>query len=60
LSPAGTSVPRAVAVVGGSGIRSITRNRYSSGHVMKSDARDGESAEGAGGNAISGSSTPQP
>ena len=30
--------------VGGSGSRSITRNRYSSGHVMKSAARDGDSA----------------
>ena len=39
-----TSVPRAVAVVGGSGSRSITRNRYSSGQVMKSAARDGDSA----------------
>ena len=41
-----TSVPRAVAVVGGSGIRSITRNRYSSGQVMKSPARDGDNADG--------------
>jgi len=39
-------VPRAVAVVGGSGILSITRNRYSSGQVMKSPARDGDSADG--------------
>jgi hypothetical protein len=45
-STACTSVPRAVAVVGGSGILSITRNRYSSGHVMKSAARDGDSADG--------------
>src|SRR6202020_4231 len=45
-STACTSVPRAVAVVGGSGMRSITRNRDSSGHVMKSAARDGDSAEG--------------
>ena len=43
-SAACTSVPRAVACVGGSGSRSITRNRYSSGHVMKSAARDGDSA----------------
>ena len=41
-----TSVPRAVAVVGGSGMRSITRNRYSNGQVMKSAARDGDSADG--------------
>ncbi len=47
-SAAWTSVPRAVAWVGGSGSRSITRNRYSSGHVMKSAARDGESAGPAG------------
>ena len=45
-STACTSVPRAVAGVGGSGMRSMTRNRYSSGQVMKSDARDGDSAEG--------------
>ncbi len=32
--------------VGGSGMRSITRNRYSSGQVMKSAARDGDSADG--------------
>ena len=51
-SAACTSVPRAVAVVGGSGSRSITRNRYSSGHVMKSAARDGDNALGGlgGGN----------
>ena len=42
-STACTSVPRAVAGVGGSGMRSMTRNRYSSGQVMKSDARDGDS-----------------
>src|ERR1700733_12080853 len=45
-STACTRVPRAVAGVGGSGMRSMTRNRKSSGQVMKSAARDGDSAEG--------------
>ena len=43
-STACTSVPRTWAAVGTSGNRSIARNRYSSGHCLKSFARDGESA----------------
>src|SRR5215469_13978125 len=38
-----TSVPRAAAGLGGSGSRSMTRNRYRSGQVRKSPARDGDS-----------------
>ena len=43
-STACTSVPRTWAAVGTSGNRSIARNRYSSGHCLKSFARDGDSA----------------
>ena len=42
-STACTSVPRVAAWLGGSGNRSMVRNRNSSGQVMKSAARDGES-----------------
>jgi len=38
-----TTVPRVAAREGASGNRSIVRNRYSSGQVLKSDARDGDS-----------------
>ena len=36
-------MPRVAAALGFSGSLSITRNRYSSGHCMKSLARDGDS-----------------
>lgn len=39
-------MPRVAASLGFSGSLSITRNRYSSGHCMKSLARDGESDPG--------------
>ena len=42
-STAWTSVPRVAASLGFSGSLSITRNRYSRGHCMKSLARDGDS-----------------
>lgn len=42
-----TSVPRVAASLGFSGSRSITRNRYSSGHCMKSPAREGDREAGA-------------
>src|SRR5690606_11943478 len=41
-----TRVPRVAASLGFSGSRSMTRNRYSSGHCMKSLARDGDSEAG--------------
>jgi hypothetical protein len=50
-------VPRAVAVVGGSGSRSITRNLYSSGHVIKSAALDGEIEGPVGGDCSATSNT---
>ncbi|GLY31823.1 hypothetical protein Kisp02_51880 [Kineosporia sp. NBRC 101731] len=37
-------MPRTAAELGASGSRSMTRKRYSSGHCMKSEARDGLSA----------------
>ncbi|GAA2309017.1 hypothetical protein GCM10010431_31330 [Streptomyces kunmingensis] len=40
-------MPRVAASLGFSGSLSITRNRYSNGHCMKSLARDGESEAGA-------------
>jgi hypothetical protein len=39
-------VPRVAASLGFSGSRSITRSRYSSGHCMKSLAREGERETG--------------
>ena len=48
-STACTSVPRVAASLGFSGSLSITRKRYSSGHCMKSLARDGDSDDGAAG-----------
>ena len=39
-------MPRVAAALGFSGSLSITRKRYSSGHCMKSLARDGDSATG--------------
>ncbi|CCB77853.1 exported protein of unknown function [Streptantibioticus cattleyicolor NRRL 8057 = DSM 46488] len=48
-STAWTTVPRVAAALGFSGSLSITRNRYSSGHRMKSAARDGDSDAGGGG-----------
>ncbi|GGU55209.1 hypothetical protein GCM10010274_50180 [Streptomyces lavendofoliae] len=42
-------MPRVAAALGFSGSLSITRNRYSSGHCMKSLARDGESDAGGRG-----------
>ncbi len=54
-------MPRVAAGLGASGIRSITRNRYSSGQVMKSAARDGDSDGPAGGRpSSSGSSGDSP
>ncbi len=46
-STACTSVPRVAASLGFSGSRSITRNRYSNGHCMKSPAREGDKEVGA-------------
>lgn len=46
-STACTRVPLVAASLGFSGSRSMTRNRYSSGHCMKSPAREGESEVGA-------------
>ncbi|WP_405699062.1 hypothetical protein OHA99_29875 [Streptomyces coelicoflavus] len=40
-------MPLVAASLGFSGSRSMTRNRYSSGHCMKSPAREGESEAGA-------------
>jgi hypothetical protein len=37
-----TAIATTVLAVGGSGSRSITRNRYKSGQVMKSAAREGD------------------
>ncbi len=48
-STACTTVPRVAAALGFSGSLSITRKRYSSGHCMKSLARDGDSATGGRG-----------
>ena len=42
------AMPRTAAADGSSGSRSIDRNRNSSGQVMKSDARDGDSDVGKG------------
>ncbi|GAA2443297.1 hypothetical protein GCM10010388_35840 [Streptomyces mauvecolor] len=39
-------MPRVAASLGFSGSLSITRNRYSKGHCMKSFARDGDSDVG--------------
>ncbi len=39
--------PRVAASLGFSGSRSITRNRYSNGHCMKSLAREGDNDAGA-------------
>ena len=43
-----TSVPRTAAADGSSGSRSIERKRNSSGQVVKSEARDGDSEAGNG------------
>ena len=54
-----TTVPRTAAGLGASGRRSSTRNRYSSGQVMKSDARDGDrDVRGPAGTAGSGADAP--
>ncbi|CAM5239045.1 hypothetical protein STENM327S_01780 [Streptomyces tendae] len=45
-STACTRVPLVAASLGFSGSRSMTRNRYRSGHCMKSPAREGESEVG--------------
>ncbi|GAA4666825.1 hypothetical protein GCM10023324_17560 [Streptomyces youssoufiensis] len=41
-------MPRVAAALGFSGSLSITRKRYSSGHRMKSAARDGDSDDDSG------------
>ena len=56
-STAWTSVPRAMSTDGRSGSRSMVRNRYSSGQVLKSAARDGDSEGGRG---SAGASIPGP
>lgn len=49
-----TRVPLVAASLGFSGSLSITRNRYSSGHCMKSLAREGDSEAGARATAAAG------